>query len=655
MYSLMDNVMDRVIYDGIDKDGPVVDHTVDRHADLGLDFDVDLHVDPTRVALFVAQIGINTMPPLTAFGILVLDASRAQWHPVCVAQTPSCLLLSPFSILDFCLSSHTLLALDLPSMQSEPDPQFVKRLRCHECGSPMGAVRPHSGSGGNQALRGRIVQTCSRAPCHWTCYHTEKAYIFEDAEAFVHRYNARLVGAAVPSHCNVPLRLAVAIDPPPVVNGTIFCNNLECKTAAGNPPRARDPCRNHGVPTVSDRAHLPAATGLNAPPVNAPPVNPAAAAQGAGSRQRLAQPIGPHWRQNHQAAEEAKGAIENLKTRRLAMEAREKRTCEFAIYHTAGKPPLIISQYIDTYPRLQLSQLSNLVEALKLTRVSVIDYWSGGGGWKIIDLASVLTVENERRILLKLRPSLLEELSLDDCIGLLDELQRQPRAYGKKRSGREEVISPLKKTAKTAWNPAITDASQAAHVIIDIDDDNNTTTPNPNPPLPPDNATLPLLPAVAVAVQPERAVKPKPRRNENMWIREMSVSRWHDGWAEIKRLQDKDPKFKAESAAFPEVFKKAYHKLTISNYKHYWNDIHEDLREKYLAMGNVPTASWAHIFLEAKTYRPRSSSITPSTSPTPEPLASTPRTPSATPPTAEPLANVAPSTSTPHAHSAGCG
>ncbi|KAJ6603177.1 hypothetical protein B0H10DRAFT_1957853 [Mycena sp. CBHHK59/15] len=492
----------------------------------------------------------------------------------------------------------------------------------------MGPVRPHNGSGaGNQKLRGRIVQTCSRAACHWTCYHTEKSYIFEDAEAFVERYNARSVGAPVPTRfAQIPLRLSIPVDPPPSLNGVIHCHNIECKTAGGNRTRGsmqciefkckkccqnaandaeavhlpRDPCKNHGVTAVSDHQHLRGA---------APAPNVAAATRPTTRRQPLAQPIGPLWRENHHAADEAKVAIDNLKARRLGMDAREKRTCEIVIYHTAAKLPLVISQYIDTFPRLQLSQLPIVVDALKLTATSVLDYWSGGGGWKIIDISSILTVENERRTLLKLRKSLLEELSLDDCVGLADELKRQPRVHGKKRGGQpDDLVSPLKKVGRPASNSAATDASKESHVVV-VDDD-------PPASVPP-TAVTPKPPVVVPAVQPHsRPVKSKPLR-ENLWIRNMSVSLWNSGWVDIKQLQDRDPRFKTELAAFPEIFGKPYHKQTVHKYKTLWRDVDEGLRDKYLAMGDVPTASWEHMLHEAKTYSPEEESGLSSLAPTP--------------------------------------
>ncbi|KAJ7222754.1 hypothetical protein B0H12DRAFT_1241061 [Mycena haematopus] len=443
-------------------------------------------------------------------------------------------------------------------------------------------------------------------------------------------YQKSLYCAPVPpAFVHIPLRLSITIEAPPSENGAIHCNNPTCRTAGGSRTRGsqqcieykckkccqntaidataaqepRDPCKNHGVAQVSDH-HLFQGGAAPDPIVAPTPNRRALQAAGAPRRQPLAQPIGPLWRESNRSAEETKGVVENLKARRLEMEAREKRTCELVIYHTAGKPALILSQYIDTFPRLQLSQLSVVVDAFKLTAASVIDYWNGGGGWKIIDISSVLTVETERRTLLKIRPSLLEELSLTDCVGLEDELSRQPRAQGKKRSGAEDIISPLKKTARPAPNLAVGDASRAAHIIVDDDALTPPLAPShtASNPLPPAGSVASVLPPGVVAPG-TRPTKSKPPR-ENMWIRNLSVGSWTAGWEKIKKLQDSNPHFKTEAAAFPEIFGKPYHKQTIHKYKTHWKETHEDLRNKYIAMGDVSTASWAYMLLEAKNYVP---------------------------------------------------
>lgn len=173
------------------------------------------------------------------------------------------------------------------------------------------------------------------------------------------RYNARRIGAAIPPNiANIPLRRSTLVKAPATdEKGNIHCQNLTCRTQAGNRTRGhtqciefkckscctaasldagdahkpRDPCKAHGVESVSDHQYLAGAVVVPAAPA------PAAAARrvngrAAGTR-ALAQPIGPLWRDTHQKADDAKAAVESLKTRRLEMDAREKKTCELVIFY----------------------------------------------------------------------------------------------------------------------------------------------------------------------------------------------------------------------------------------------------------------------------------------------------------------------------------
>jgi hypothetical protein len=78
-------------------------------------------------------------------------------------------------------------------------------------------------------------------------------------------------------------------------------------------------------------------------------------------------------------------------------------------------------QYIPTYPRLQLGDLTGLVDELQLDAKSRFDHWNGHT-WDTISISSIIHVESNYPTLLKLRPSLLTELSLVDCPGLVTSL-----------------------------------------------------------------------------------------------------------------------------------------------------------------------------------------------------------------------------------------
>ncbi|KAJ7172784.1 hypothetical protein C8R43DRAFT_855301, partial [Mycena crocata] len=328
-------------------------------------------------------------------------------------------------------------------------------------------------------------------------------------------------------------------------------------------------------------------------------------------RQALAQPLDPQWAAALQSADAAKDGVEDAKTRRLEMEAREKRTVEIYIFYQRGCAPFITDEYIDTWPRLQISSLPHLVKDLELTPESRLDHWSGTC-FKTIYITSVIHVEHGTRVLLKIRPSVREELSLDDCPGLADQLSRQPRIHGQKRGhGFEDPISPLKKVAKSV----VADASQAAHAVIDVDADERLPLSNmaAQPAVIPASAESAVLPRAAITTGPTKSIststtattsrpvaatRPAKPEDPKRWIQRLSICDWDSGWTTIKSLMDSgDPLTKTEVAAFPKAFDNhEYIKQTVIKYKNLWRDAPESLKHKYIEMGRVPEAQFGRVF-----------------------------------------------------------
>jgi hypothetical protein len=85
--------------------------------------------------------------------------------------------------------------------------------------------------------------------------------------------------------------------------------------------------------------------------------------------------------------------------------------------------PLQMKLYVDTFPQLRLSASSDLMDGLSLTATSWIDLWEGE--WTTVRMKDPLNVVHGQQLLLRLHPSLLEELT--DCPGLDDELSKQPK------------------------------------------------------------------------------------------------------------------------------------------------------------------------------------------------------------------------------------
>ncbi|KAJ7210574.1 hypothetical protein B0H12DRAFT_1225043 [Mycena haematopus] len=534
--------------------------------------------------------------------------------------------------------------------QSVPDPVICRRKFCGACHSLMGEIRPYTGlhDPAKVASRGRICQTCSSRDCHWTTFHTTVAYIMEDAEALCERVICRERGLEIPADKLVPLRLATATVAPTATGTGVNCATPTCRTAKGNRTRgcltcidfkcktccnnaaldarasnvARSSCPTHHSPAVmglqpgAAAAPAPAiAPGNDLPPQppHAPPAfqaqapQPAAAQPAAaattphGARPAmqphriLANPLGPLWLNARAGSVQEDNMRQDLKAQQLAMDERQKRTIELVIYHAIKLNPLVLDQYIATFPNLQLSSLPDIVNGLKLTEATRLDYWNGS--WKIIDIHTVLSVEKGRSTLLKLRPSLLEELSLDDCPGLAERLLRQPRIVGLKRAGQPlDVVSPVKKAAKTSESHLAAAAAVAAVAVAPspVVVDNNTALPPPGAVaeflLPPPTATTSS--AVPPAQRPTQKAK-SAKRVQREWILDCPLSVWADGWVQISRIMDSD-KLATQASAFPLVFGHPYVKATVIKYKNKFKNLSSAIRDRYIAMGNIPSASFQH-------------------------------------------------------------
>ncbi|KAJ7744875.1 hypothetical protein B0H16DRAFT_1857039 [Mycena metata] len=514
----------------------------------------------------------------------------------------------------------------------------------------MGALRVYQGlhDPAKAHLRGRICQS--------TTYHTNVSYVVEDAEALCDRLSFRELNLPIPASKLVPLRLAT-ITPAPVStqkDGAVFYTSEDCRTGTGKRTRGcltcikfkcktccnnaahnaqasntpRNSCPTHRSPAITallppaanamqaNLAYPVAAAAAAAPPAPAltplaPPAPPAPAlAPAAGPvapvrrLRALAQPISPLWRTAHASAVQEDTAQQDLKAQRLAMDERQKRTIELVIYHSANTAPLILQEFIATFPSLQLSSLPEaILDGLKLTTVSRVDYWNGA--WKTIDIQTVLAVEKGRSTLLKLRPSLLLGLSLDECPGLAEYLSRQPRVVGVKRAGQSlEIVSPLKKAPRTDLNrSASTAVIGTAPIIVDKDapivvDDDEPMPIAIAPLIAPLAALQPLIPPSTTPSAAKARVK-SATRTKREWILDCPLSVWQAGWLSIKQMID-DDKNTTQASAFPIVFGHSYVKPTVSKYKNKFRGLPVELKDRYIAMGNVPSASFQHAMNEAE-------------------------------------------------------
>ncbi|KAF5378360.1 hypothetical protein D9615_008754 [Tricholomella constricta] len=476
---------------------------------------------------------------------------------------------------------------------------------------------------------------------------SERAFKHTDAEKLVQRVLARETRAPLPDDItNAPLRPAA---PTLITEGAVFCINacktkggnrtrgsqacieLKCKTCrrdaaedakANNCPR--DPCKAHKVLAVADiqpltsrqtasQALAPRAgsqssesSGFSTPEPFSP--TPTSSSRSAPSqphpqpsqlqsqphsqiptatnrRRALAQPIGPNWLKRKTAADQEKASMESLKVCRQQMDEIVKKTCTFVIYRKSGAPPIELRREVKTYPQLELyATLADLMAEFKLTRKSLFDFWDAGH-WAVITAETPIIVEKGRRILLRFRPSFEEQLSLTDCLGITDELTRQPRITGTKRGGEIELVSPLKKAVKSS-----------------IASFSGPSLPASSPP--PRISTTPLLKLELDTAHVARDFLEIDGIARVKTLQELPIASWDAGWKQIAQLIDKDPRNVMESESFPKVFGITYSKSSVCKYKSDFKKAPKELRDEFIMMGNVKAATWREFSRAVRTWRP---------------------------------------------------
>jgi hypothetical protein len=105
-----------------------------------------------------------------------------------------------------------------------------------------------------------------------------------------------------------------------------------------------------------------------------------------------------------------------------------KRSVMLVIWYKAHTTPLRLLHPLPTFPFLQLSQFPSLLSSLSLTQDSFVDaYNAGTTQWEQHMIETVRLVASDRRVLYRLRKSLLEGLTEEECPGLQEEVSAQPR------------------------------------------------------------------------------------------------------------------------------------------------------------------------------------------------------------------------------------
>ncbi|KAF9567670.1 hypothetical protein CPC08DRAFT_681028 [Agrocybe pediades] len=136
------------------------------------------------------------------------------------------------------------------------------------------------------------------------------------------------------------------------------------------------------------------------------------------------------------------------------------KTVTIIIWYKSNMQPIRLHQTIPAFPYFRLSAVRNLIENLGLSDDSYLDtYNPSTNQWEQHMIHTVRLVDTQQRLLYKVRRSLIDGLSDDECETLREELQLQPR-------GNMNISSPT--SISQAPNPNKNLVSQPLKAINDV-------------------------------------------------------------------------------------------------------------------------------------------------------------------------------------------
>lgn len=247
---------------------------------------------------------------------------------------------------------------------------------------------------------------------------------------------------------------------------------------------------------------------------------------------------------------------------------------------------------------MKLDSLPLLVDQLKLNEHSLFDYWSSS--WETITPSSIIFIEKGCTVILRHRPSLIEDIPLSQCPGISTHLALQSHPRISKRMAENTLVSPLKKSGRTSSSIDISKAipfssetksqmltegtgcierSERSSAVIVLD---QPDTPLQSSQLDDDDG-LPVL-------------------NEGKGqLINRSVFSWDLGWKKINEMIDNNSNI-TEAATFPIVFWLKYVKSTVSSYKQTWEKAPEHIKSQFIAYGDTGKGSWKNFNIAVNDY-----------------------------------------------------
>lgn len=217
-------------------------------------------------------------------------------------------------------------------------------------------------------------------------------------------------------------------------------------------------------------------------------------------------------------------------------------------------------------------------------------------------------VEKGRQLLMRLRPSLREELA--DCPGLSDKMALQSKARSKGKRPAQTLVSPAKPSKILRLSPASSTSSNLepagrTNLSLSSYQDPPATSPSPSP-FPDLDALITQSGLSLSESAPGQSKKlsdtslASPARK--CWPNDFFVCEVADGLQKLKEMKDVKPKSNLTSN-FRSVFGLEYHKTTYSKYKavlDHDNDTVQNVIKDYISKGKTGSALWPMFWKEVK-------------------------------------------------------
>lgn len=210
------------------------------------------------------------------------------------------------------------------------------------------------------------------------------------------------------------------------------------------------------------------------------------------------------------------------------------------------------------YPELTIKSIDILSKSpeLNLDDKTLFEYWNGA--WTIIQIETPLRAEQNRPLLLRLRPSLLRPLQ--DCPGIEEELRLQSKRTPTSKRAGDELVSPIRKILRQSSSHI---AAPPA-IVLSSDEDG---LPESGLPVSPTPSLKKSRRSLDNAYPVDDSQMPVIHSVTRRWPSAYSLAEIEQGFQQIQHRINADPRRVTEKSAFPLVFHAPYIKTTVGRVK----------------------------------------------------------------------------------------